>query len=225
MSNDVDAHFTARSVASFMIANQKDPLNVVNRRAPAQNNSDPVDGAGGGSGGTKEEEVRCDYTLTWALAKPKPPAIPHAGIRTGEIIGWRAWIVLNDYSLCSLTHFLVWEPGVVISGDINEVVGTTFGAPIYGGVYSFKSYEYCRKEFERSLGWADVYVPETILLTNNFQPVEVVGLAVGTVKQWGETVEHRLGYRSQFARPLVIEEVHGRTVDLARLQSKYFGEA
>ncbi len=104
-------------------------------------------------------------------------AIKHSGIRAGEIIGYRAWLVAerswfsrSQDRLCSVyVSDYVWEPDKPASGDVRT-----------HGIYSFQSVVRSRAEYA-------FVTPRSPLL-------------FGKVKIWGEVVEHERGYRSQFAR-------------------------
>jgi hypothetical protein len=108
--------------------------------------------------------------------------LKHEGIRVGEIIGYRAWRVVEstwmrrtwmrrcDNRLHSvLMKDYVWLPDQPASGDVRE-----------HGIYSFKRVIRSREQY----GFALAGGP----------------LLYGSVKIWGEIVEHEAGYRSQFAK-------------------------
>jgi hypothetical protein len=156
-------------------------------------------------------------TFSWSaiesiLAATKPPAIPYAGIRTGEIIGHRAWWVI-DGSLCSLAHRRIWQPGETIAGNLDEAVSGTFD-PIWGGVYAY----FMPRQIQEDLIFyrAPVY---PLIGHLRLDPVHIDGVAIGTVKMWGEVIEHETGWRAQFAKLNSIDEVHGADIDA--LRTKY----
>jgi hypothetical protein len=157
------------------------------------------------------------FTIDFAREEPKPPAIPYAGIRTGELIGYRGWLVLERHDLSSVAHQFVWKPGEIVEGKISEcVAGSAFWSdPIFGGTYSFFDASECEKQFsgvDSSKFPADCYVGHSF--------TRVLGIAFGTIKMWGEVIEHELGYRAQFARLHSIDRVVG-AVDLEALRAKY----
>lgn len=138
---------------------------------------------------------------TIKLEEPKPPTIPYAGIRSGEIIGHRAWWVLGD-GLYSVAHRFRWEPGATIEGDVNKVVQQY--AFIWGGIYAYhdvkdpnyiKYFQYLKDAIENR------YII--------FDDSHALGLALGTVKLWGEVIEHELGWRAQFAKLHSIDQWWG----------------
>jgi hypothetical protein len=102
-----------------------------------------------------------------ALAARRP-AIKDAGIRTGEIIAFRAWIWSRGL-LRSMAADFAWMPGEVVQG-----------VPSTGlGVHAFKT-----------LGDA---VGQYSAFASNGTVV-----VFGTVALWGEVIEHEKGYRAEF---------------------------
>jgi hypothetical protein len=113
--------------------------------------------------------------------------LKHEGIRVGEIIGYRAWRLVDsawmrrtwmprtwmrqcDNRLHSvIIKDYVWLPDQPASGDVRE-----------HGIYSFKQVIRSREQYGFSLAGGP--------------------LLFGSVKIWGEIVEHEVGYRSQFAK-------------------------
>lgn len=161
------------------------------------------------------------YTYKSFITYPKPPAIPYAGVRAGEIIGYRLWYILDNHALCSLAHHFIWEPGAVIEGNIDERVDSWLpfsSYPIMGGVYSYSSPESIFKEMYMS-NIRSARFPQAISFTG-INWLTNFGVAYGTIKCWGEVVEHERGYRAQYARLHTIDGVIG-CVDLDTLRSKY----
>jgi hypothetical protein len=164
----------------------------------------------------KVQDVMALMTQIDLEIKPPPsPSIPHTGIIAGEIIGRRLWHILSDGSLCSLAHLHIWEPGVTQTGNLDELVEGTF-QPIYGGVYAFKQDShhpiYAEVESLRSrLGWDRPYP--------SGDGRSLIGCALGTVKLWGDVVEHEVGYRASFAKIEKIERAWFKP-DLAILPRK-----
>ncbi|WP_316176170.1 hypothetical protein [Bradyrhizobium sp. SZCCHNRI1073] len=81
-----------------------------------------------------------------AKAESEPePAFEDAGIRAGEIIGYRAW-ELHDGLLHSMYAKYIWFPGVIERAHkIDEYWGT--------GLHAFKTLAHARKEYS----WANVF--------------------------------------------------------------------
>ena len=167
------------------------------RRAVAQVYGGASDGAGADDAGaavfpalanpgTLSHAQLLAFAQLLAGSYAPPRAIPRAGVVVGEIETYRAWRVIHD-RLLSFNGTL-WMPGVPMEGDVFEFTQEM-------GVYSWKD---ARSAF--NYGTAMEHGTR---------------IAIGRVKIWGEVVEHLLGYRSQFARPVGIIEVvssHGTRV-------------
>lgn len=183
------------------------------RQANTQDNSGSSQASGGGTG----TYVTVTFPLTVTDPGPFPP--PHEGIRAGEIVAWRGWIVREEgyalrspaiynydsnevvaytpprllpLRLTSLVAAVDWEPGVPMEGDINGK--TSDSLPIRTGVFALKDgaslHDYMRSyEFH---GPGD--------------PI----YALGTVELWGEVDEHADGYRASFAAIRSIDALFGR---------------
>ena len=161
------------------------------------------------------------YKIYSTFKEPKPAPIPYAGVRAGEIIGHRMWVILDNLELCSLAHYYIWQPGATISGDINEVVDNFHFMAMtrYGGVYSYFSPEPIveeLKEFDydplpRPISFGPFFM-------GNFRNLH--GVAIGTIKCWGEVIEHEKGWRAQYAKLTSIDSVVG-PVDITELRRKY----
>lgn len=137
----------------------------------------------------------CIKLTTLILEEPKPPTLPYAGIRSGEIIGHRLWLIF-DAGLSSIAHKFKWEPGATVEGKLDEVVyHNFFHLPVYGGVYAYKEYG-----LELITEWK--FSQQRLAMTT------ALGLVRGTVKLWGEVIEHETGWRAEFAKLNSIEEVY-----------------
>lgn len=151
----------------------------------------------------KRMQAAWDQLMLNALSRFVPPPaqpIPYAGVRSGEIIGHRIWYVVEERGelwLCSVAHKRLWKPGETIEGNINEKVDEG----ILGGTYSYKDGHEAHHHAAvaagqmRHLKQMRVDVDVSGLNFNN-----VHGVAIGTIKMWGEVVEHERGYRAQYAK-------------------------
>lgn len=167
--------------------------------------------------------------LPITFPEPKSPTIPYAGVRTGEIIGWRYWNVYADpqtgeQTLGSVAHYETWAPGEVKYGNINKLVTNEWMLhPILGGVYSFRDAMLVEFEVEDVVRELERYFPD-LPIPIAFDPANTsslcLGIAIGTVKCWGEVVEHNLGYRAEYAKINSIDNVFGK-VSLDDLRRKY----
>ena len=156
-------------------------------------------------------------SVIYRFKKLTPSVIPYAGVRAGEITGHRMWIVLADLELCSFAHHFIWQPNATIEGKIDEVVDKCVWRLIYGGVYSFNGLEHIAKELQE---WNLLFPNEFYFDPVCTRTYTIYGFAIGTVKCWGEVVEHEKGYRAQYAKLHTIDSVVG-PVDLTELRKKY----
>jgi hypothetical protein len=171
-------------------------LNGPNWQTDPQDNGDP----------TWQPDLRPWTTITWThdpadfSPRPEPPKIPYAGIRTGEIEGWRSWRVVYQagvYRLRSLFAPYYWEPGWKAEGDVDMVVDAHPMAPIMGGIYCYKS-------------------------VKSIKHVHIGGpLVTGRIQLWGEVVEHQEGWRGQFAKIIDLNKIYPYT-DYAVLEELRF---
>lgn len=126
----------------------------------------------------------------------------YKGIKTGELTGYRLWWVLPEGKLCSLVHRSIWEPGVVIEGDVDAIVGA---CAVPGGVYSFSEKSSLEPEFL-------YYRIEGATLTPaSYLGETPIALVSGEISMWGEVVEHQWGYRAQYARVKSLDTLHSYT--------------
>lgn len=112
--------------------------------------------------------------------------LENSGIKVGEIIGWRIWSISRRRGGKSCAPLLrsymmdsIWLPDKPMDGMPHD----------YGmdGVWAFKDMSDAIRKYQES---------------------ELIGtglFAMGSVKMWGQIVEHAIGYRSEFARIASIE--------------------
>jgi hypothetical protein len=119
--------------------------------------------------------------------------LKHEGVRAGEIIAYRAWRVMvpswgerPDYRLHS-----VYKQEYVWDPE-----QPASGDVRFHGIYSFKRVITCREQYGYSLSGDR--------------------LVFGSVKIWGEIVEHEDGYRSEFARIASLDYGHPELLDRFR---------
>jgi hypothetical protein len=200
----------------------RSPKDGRNRRAPTPPYRRPTDRTDPGvdSGGAQQDVTFYTWTTSpiYTLDPPAPPNIPYAGVRAGELIGYRMWCVLDDLQLCSIAHHFIWNPGATIEGNVDEVVETpmVWGLPIFGGVYSYSTPDHIIPEIIRSP--KDFPILASFTGWNNF--LHVHAIAIGTIKCWGEVIEHEKGYRAQYAKLRSINKVIG-PVDINQLRRRY----
>lgn len=95
-----------------------------------------------------------------------------SGVIVGEVLAYRAWMLLGPYIASGMGE--IWMPGQPIHGAGCDLTGSA-------GVHAFKRYEHAAEYFAHYPG-----SPHYI---------------VGVVRLWGVVVEHRDGYRGEFAMP------------------------
>ncbi len=160
---------------------------------------------------------------------PSPPTLPHAGIRAGEMIGHRLWWVIHEKGeewLCSLAHRHFWQPGETVQGDTLKPVGNWqwHSKPIFGGTYAFALPDYIMPELaEWQKAIAMMGDTRNVIWFGgiDWEPLyETRTLVAGTVKMWGDVVEHERGYRAEFAKINSLDAAYG-DCDLEKLRIKY----
>jgi hypothetical protein len=145
----------------------------------------------------------------------EPPPVPHAGIRVGEIIGYRLWWVDQSGLLRSvIADKVVWPVDRPVTGSIDHIVLFDYGLPCYGGVYCYKDFNQAHEQFIQGTKGMEIGYP--------WKPMGVIGLALGSVKLWGEVVEHEHGYRASFAKPASLDEIHYWAVPKQDPRELYF---
>ena len=200
----------------------RSPKDGRNRRTTTPAHSRPVDRTDptvdpGSSDTTAVVTFIPGVTFIYPLPESQPPTIPYAGVRAGELIGHRAWLILKDNQLCSLAHHFIWEPGAVIEGDLDKPVsGCNWLRPIFGGTYSYKEQSHLDIEFGM---FKDDDFP--CIIEFSTRPFPIVGIAFGTIKCWGEVSEHEKGYRAQYAKLHTIDRVIGDRIDITSLRERY----
>lgn len=198
------------------------------RRAGAPAYGHSFVGADHGTGGSDQSHTIYTVShpgwITWIPepARPEPPAVPFAGIRTGEVIGYRLWWV-TEGQLCSLAHRRVWLPDETIHGDTKELVqySALSGRTIWGGTYAFLDRAQANQEADELRQYMDECRLIERVVWLGYQPVAVEGFAIGTIKLWGDVIEHERGYRAEFAKLNSIDAVEGERCDLSAIRSRY----
>lgn len=165
-------------------------------------NQNPGEGAGLSSAQLAAAQQFLFGSL-FEFATPLPSVVT-----TGELIGYRGWWLINGY-LYSIAHERRWEPGAVMEGDVDNWVRDT----IEGGVYSHKDAEISSKHgvgFGRMLDRMSATSLMWMLgLSRHHEFIrDADAFVAGTVKLWGQVVEHEHGYRAQFARIASLDAVH-----------------
>jgi hypothetical protein len=127
--------------------------------------------------------------------------------------------------LCSLAHRQLWNPGETISGDLSKIVSHSFLWAIWGGVYAFDRCEHIARDWlhmqQQVNGLAQFRgVPGSVIIGEWVPAFETGTFVSGTVKMWGDVVEHEFGYRAEFAKLNSIDVMHGPG-DIEALRERY----
>lgn len=118
-----------------------------------------------------------DEAIMHRLMEP----LPNAGITVGEIIGWRFWFVSDEGLLLSTFSPAIWFPREPMT--VNHISSTATVEDRGGaGVYAFKTREDAEKE-------SSIY--------RFTKPSQIC--VIGSVRLWGDVIEHETGWRAQFA--------------------------
>lgn len=136
--------------------------------------------------------AQASYTYTGAN-----PAIEDAGIRAGEIIGYRAWLLKDDGLLHGMfCSDYIWKPNTV---EHEPNVNPTWGA----GLHAFKTLLNAKKQY-------------------GFYAYGGERVVFGEVALWGEVIEHEGGYRAEYAAIRQLIVVFENTIPVVRTWSWQF---
>lgn len=120
--------------------------------------------------------------------------IENTGIKVGEITGYRIWN-LRDGFLWAFGVNRAWGPNEPMKGEPAE--------NNMEGVWAFKEQSDAVHKICDNIGKE---------------------LVLGSVKMWGTIIEHKIGYRSEFARVATIDAYTGADVDndiIQKLRIRY----
>lgn len=190
----------------FKITDQfKEQLDGRYRRTPAQAHRHPSQASGPGYPRAGSTYTRFSSPVTWAeLTEPDPFPIPNAGIRTGEIVAYRAWLYHGRGYLRSMYRSgTIWKPGEIMTGDPDAHFNPMLGH-CQGGVHAFKN-EVDRMCYCISYRQQREQHRMTYALTPEQQ--ERYYIVTGTVELWGTVVEHARGYRASHAAIASLDHV------------------
>jgi hypothetical protein len=123
------------------------------------------------------------FTGTAVNPAPSPTIGPgqsfeDAGIRAGEVVAYRCWILRDGFLWSAFQSEYKWEPDKPSEGDPETG---------YGGIHAFK------KRLDACLYISDYESDGTIIVS-------------GTVELWGDVYEHTRGYRASRARIKSIDD-------------------
>lgn len=121
------------------------------------------------------------FSVSAGESEPTKP-VESAGIKLGEIIGWRMWNYYKGY-LRSFSADRIWAPEERMTGEPSDNGSD--------GIWAFKEKNRALKK----------------MLEGSYNN-ESVGTVYGSVKLWGKIVEHELGYRAECAKIVSLEDVY-----------------
>lgn len=156
------------------------------------NPSPPVHGGPAGQSGSSDPGTEpASAPTTRPSNLPRINTIPFAGFRTGEIIGYRGWLVGEDGLLRSvLCTQYIWEPGAIMTGDVREEYG----------VHAYKE-PHMTMEYCLTRAMLVTAFPSQSTEGEVYRPI----YAVGRVALWGEVIEHEDGWRAECGRILELK--------------------
>ena len=168
---------------------------------------------------TTRQSVTVQSISFWPICPSPKPTFENAGIRTGEIIGYRAWMIgrmadqredsFSPLHLISVAVPHQWEHGQYLSPN-----GVDDGSK---GFHAHKTPSRVRQEY-----------PVRYIHLMGYPDVRSLGMVYGEIKLWGTVYEHTDGYRGEYARVHRITEIYlkddvssFRNVILKELKERY----
>lgn len=154
-----------------------------------------------------------NYTIPVSL-DPVPP-LENAGIRAGEIIAPRAWLVKRDPpTLHSIAMKDAWEPGTPMRGEPSKWSA---------GVHAFKGLNYATRYVEDAYLWLSMFDNQATIRWPDRKPIDRI-FVLGTIKLWGEVIEHERGYRAEYGKVNTLDSMHpADTADLLPALRERYG--
>ena len=122
---------------------------------------------------TKAAYARASATIQFSSSsKPHAPTLLKSeGLRVGEIIAWRAWMIVNETLRGVVVIEKIWMPEEPMQGD-----------PADGyGIHAYKT-------------------PHGPLMDGYVDVHTFTEWVIGEVAMWGDIIEHEDGYRSEYAQ-------------------------
>src|SRR5262249_22247518 len=150
------------------------------RRTDAQTSCDSAGSSDTGHHRTEPLFLTGDKTRDAALGEPR--------IRAGEIVGWRYWRLCNGF-LESVFVSYTWRPGVFDRSSSRRRGYDDVGYRENLGYHAFRDIEQPEREACMYIHWWPC--------------------VLGSVAMWGEVIEHRYGWRSEYAAVRSITKIGG----------------
>lgn len=124
-------------------------------------------------------------------------------IKAGEVVAWRAWRVTPCGSLMSLFMADLWTTRKPMRCRDYSLPGASNSSGIHACKRKSKAAFHARVA---RMGASECY--------------EQAHIVIGQVALWGKTIEHRWGYRAEFAQIKNLSPLYGN-VDIAKLRQDY----
>jgi hypothetical protein len=140
-------------------------------------------GAGAGAGGISSAQFVAVATIGASgafntVSPPSPQPVEDAGIRAGEVVAYRCWVLRDGLLYSAAMSSYAWHPGKPAEGDPNK---------IDEGVHGFKNRH-------RACSYIRDYEQDGAIVVS------------GTVDLWGDVYEHEWGYRASKAAVASIDD-------------------
>lgn len=146
-------------------------------------------------------------------AAPERSPIENAGIRAGEITGWRCWRVKDGFLHSAYMQQTRWPPRhpLVAKGMTDHE----------NGIYVLNNGKAARDAaFEYSM-WDLMSYHIPLLFGPEFDVPAYDTFVIGTALLWGDVVEHERGWRASMAKVKSIDSVVFGNVDIDKLRERY----
>lgn len=124
----------------------------------------------------------------------------------------RAWNCVGDGLLVGVTHSMAWPPMEPHIAQCAEAEGSHLqnGRYLPAPIYDCSCGTYAMKQMTRETFGCGCYACQ----------LQWNGTVWGTVSLWGKVIEHKLGYRAQYAYP---KELWSRSQERARQVEQLYG--
>ena len=145
--------------------------------------------------------------------EPERSPIENAGIRAGEITGWRCWRVKYGFLHSAYMQVCRWPPrhALVAKGMTDHE----------NGIYVLDNEKAARDAAMEYSMWDLMSYRIPLLFDPEFDPPACDAFVIGTALLWGDVVEHERGWRASRAKVKSIDSVVFGNVDLSALREKY----
>jgi len=150
------------------------------RRADAQTSYDSAGSSDSGDQRTQPLLITGNKTRDATLGEPR--------IRAGEIVGWRIWKLCNGL-LDSLFVTYTWPPGTFERSSCKQHGYDNVGCYENVGYHAFKDKEQAEREASMYTHWWPC--------------------VIGSIAMWGVVIEHKNGWRSEYAAVRSIVKISG----------------